>query len=334
MKHSPIWRIVALAFAVALFAAACGGDDDDASSEDSGDTEESATCDTLDLSGDLAAVDFTGVDVAIGSKDFTEQIVLGQILVEALEAKGATVNDQTNLGGTSVVREAMLAGEIDVSWEYNGTGWTNHLGRDDPSFDSDVLSTAVCAADLAENDVRWLGRSPFNDTYGFATAPDFLDDGAPFTLDSMAAYVEANDDAVVCLESEFPTRPDGMVLFEEATGVIIPESQIQTLETGVIYDETANGNCDFGEVFTTDGRIPALDLNLVEDPGVFIVYNVSLTMPDSVYQLAPESWDALTAAILAPLDNATMAELNRRVSADGEEASDVAVDFLTEHGII
>lgn len=334
-----LWRLLAALLALSLFAAACGGDDDDDvgstgdGDEDASDDVALDACDTLELSGDVADADFTGVSVAVGSKDFAEQRVLGAILVEALEAKGATVVDKTNLGGTSVVRDAMIAGEVDASFEYNGTGWTNHLGRDNPSFDSDQLSANVCVNDLEENNVRWLGRSPFNNTYGFATGPDFLDDGEPFTLDSMAEYIDENSDATVCLETEFPTRPDGLVLFEDATGVVIPESQIQVLDTGVIYDETASGNCDFGEIFTTDGRIPALGLNLVEDPGVFIVYNVSLTLPDSVYEQAPESWDALTNAILEPLTNEKMAELNARVSADGEDPSTVAADYLVEIGV-
>lgn len=346
MKPNTIWRLLAIFFAFTLIAAACGDDDDDAAGDGGDATDEaaaddagdggaaSADCSTLNVSGDAAAADFTGLDINVGSKDFTEQIVLGEILVQALEAKGANVTNSTNLGGTSVNREALLANEIDTYWEYNGTGWTVHLAQEDPSFDPDVLSNDVCVTDLAENEIRWIGRSPFNDTYGFATAPDFVDGDGPFSLQSMADHLAANDDATMCLETEFPNRPDGLVLFEEATGYSVPESQIQILETGVIYEETANGNCDFGEVFTTDGRIPALGLNLVEDPGVFILYNVSLTMPDSVYQQAPEAWDAIVAEILSPLDEDLMAELNQRVSFDGESAADVALDFLQTNGII
>ena len=343
MKANQLWKVLAALFALALFATACGDDDggdevgsDGTDGETDGEMEEGPTgeCETLDISGDVAAADFSGVSVNVGSKDFTEQFVLGEMLVQALEAKGADVTNNVDLGGTVVNRDAMTSGQIDTYWEYNGTGWTVHLANEDPSFDPDELSTSVCIADLEENNVRWLGRSPFNNTYGFATGPDFLDDGSPFTLQSMADHLEANPDATVCLETEFPNRPDGLVLFEEHTGYAVPESQIEILETGVIYEETAEGNCDFGEIFTTDGRIPGLGLNLVEDPGVFILYNVSLTMLDDVYQQAPEAFDAVVAAILEPLDNDLMAELNQRVSIDGEDAADVAADYLTEQGII
>ncbi len=98
-----------------------------------------------------------------------------------------------------------------------------------------------------------------------------------FDLQSMADYLKANPDAKLCLETEFPDRPDGLILFDKATGYTVPQSQIQILDTGLIYTETAKGSCQFGEVFTTDGRITALNLSLVKDPGVFILYNASYT---------------------------------------------------------
>jgi osmoprotectant transport system substrate-binding protein len=136
------------------------------------------------------------------------------------------------------------------------------------------------------------------------------------------------------MESEFPTRPDGLILTENATGIELPAGQQTILDTGVIYTETAANNCTFGEVFTTDGRIPALNLTLVEDPGVNIVYNVSATFREETFNLAPEAFQALTDAILNPLTNERMAELNARVSAEGEEPAAVARDYLITEGII
>jgi osmoprotectant transport system substrate-binding protein len=147
-------------------------------------------------------------------------------------------------------------------------------------------------------------------------------------------YVRDNPDALVCMETEYPDRPDGLILTETATGIDMPDSQVSILDTGVIYTETANNTCTFGEVYTTDGRIPALNLTLVEDPGINIVYNVSATMRAETYDQAPQQFDAIVDAILQPLDNEKMAELNKRVSADGEEASAVARDYLIEQGII
>lgn len=333
-KRSTFWRLLAVLMALGLFAAACG-DDDDTAADDGTDVTDDDTDDTDgtdDDGGEAVAeqFDLSGQSYVVGSKDFTEQLVLGQMAVLSLEAAGADVTDRTNLGGTNVNRDALLSGDIDMYWEYNGTGWQVHLEQSDPSFDSEELTEDVRELDREQNDIRWIGRSPFNDTYGFATPPDV----GPVTLEEMADQLREDDSLTVCLESEFPTRDDGLTLFEQEYDVTVPQEQIEILDTGVIYQETAQGNCDFGEVFTTDGRIAGLDLNLVEDPGVFILYNVSLTLPNDVYETAPEAFDTIVDAILEGLDNETMTELNRRVSIEGEDSAAVAREYLENQGII
>lgn len=315
------WKILAVAAAFGLAAAACGGDSDDTTAGANGE-------------GAFGELDLSGIEITVGSKDFTEQLVLGQMLVQAYEAAGANVTDRVDLGGTEVNRTALLSGEINVYPEYNGTGWTVHLGNDDPSDDPDILTANVREQDLADNEIRWVGQSPFNNTYGFASRPDLLDDGQPFTMQSMADYLADNPDTLVCMESEFPDRPDGLILFENATGYTIPSNQQQILDTGIIYTETASGDCDFGEVFTTDGRIAGLDLNLVDDPGIMILYNVSINMTDALYSQAPDAFDTIANDILAGLDNETMTELNFRVDIEGETPTQVARDYLVSNGLI
>jgi osmoprotectant transport system substrate-binding protein len=324
MKPDALRRFTVLLGVLALVLAACGGDG-------AGDGDGGAGG-----AGPLADVSLEGIEIAVGSKDFTEQLVLGQIMVNVFEALGATVQDRVNLGGTNVAREALLAGEIDTYMEYNGTGYSVHLGiEEEIPNDPETLTSIVRDRDLAENDIQWLSRSPFNDTYGFASSPELTDaNGGAYDMQSMADHLAENPDATLCLESEFPSRPDGLVLFNEATGYEVPQSQIEILDTGVIYTETAANNCDFGEIFTTDGRIPALGLTVVEDPGVMILYNVSMGIRDEKYQEAPEAFDAIADAILAPLDNDLMQELNRQVNEDAEDPSDVARQYLIDQGLI
>lgn len=318
MKFSKPFSMLAIGAASALALSGCAAD-----------------AGSSGASGALAEYDLSGISISVGSKDFDEQLVLGEMMVAAFEAAGATVDNKVNLGGTNVARSALESGEIDIYMEYNGTGWTVHLGLEDPSFDSEVLTSGVKERDLAENGIVWVGRSPFNNTYGFVSSPELTEaNGGAFNLQTMMEYVRDNSDAVVCMESEFPSRPDGLILTETYSGIELPDSQQQILDTGIIYTETANNNCDFGEVFTTDGRIPALGLTLVEDPGVNIVYNVSGTIREDKYNEAPEAFDGIINAILAPLDNIKMAELNGKVSADGEDPADVAREYLVSEGLI
>jgi osmoprotectant transport system substrate-binding protein len=149
----------------------------------------------------LSACGGGGGSIAVGSKDFDEQLLLGEIMVAAFETAGATVDDKVDLGGTNVARSALESGEIDVYMEYNGTGWTQHLGLDDPSFDPEELTQGVRERDLEENDIYWVGRSPFNNTYGFVSSPDMTAaNGGAFDIQSMVDYLEANPDATLCLE--------------------------------------------------------------------------------------------------------------------------------------
>ncbi len=273
--------------------------------------------------------------IVVGSKDFTENILLGQMLVVALEEAGIPVEDRTNLGGTVVNRDALLAGDINVYPEYNGTGWTVHLEQEDPSFDRNVLYNAVAEKDLADNSIRWVGHSPFNNTYGFASSPaaTAANGGELFTFQTMAQYMQDNPDAVACMESEFPDRPDGLVLWEDHVGWEMPEDQQVILETGVIYTETGNDNCDFGEVFTTDGRIDGLNLGLVQDPGIMILYNLSYTFRDEVLADADPQVQEIAETIVNSLDNQTMVGLNFEVDINGREYADVAREYLQSIGL-
>lgn len=315
---TPLRKAAGLLLVTALFAVGCGSDDD----------------------GVGSAADFEGISVTVGSKNFTEQYVLSEILIQGLAARGAQVTDQTNTGDTPTTRAALLAGEIDTYWEYNSTGWVEHLGNSAaPDEDGEQLTKDVRAADQA-NGIEWLGQSNFNDTYGFALAPELADEIAPtrvrvdaFDLEAMADYLDDNADAIVCVEPEFPERADGLTLFETDTDYTLPPSQMRVFDDPAdIYDAVADGICDFGEVFTTDGRIDALGLTLVVDGGVFYVYNVSLNIPTDLYDQAPGAFDDLVGDILRPLSQTRITELNRRV-AQGEPIAEVAAGFLRTFNI-
>jgi osmoprotectant transport system substrate-binding protein len=301
--------VVAVASAAAL--GACGGDDD--------------------------PPDFAGVDITVGSRDFTEQLVLSSILIQALDEFGANVVDSTDTGDIATTRAALESGDIDAYWEYNSAALVEVFGRP-PEPGADGADLTDEAADIdASNSIAWVGRGTFNNTYGFALSHPLAEEHQTtrysvdaFDLDDLAELLDDDADLVVCVEDAFVERADGLVLFEDETGFTIPDDQLLVVgSTDEIYPLLDSGDCDVGEVFTTDGQIAAFDLDVVEDPGVFLVYNVSLTIRDEVYDQAPDEFDDLVDDILGALSQSRMTELNAQV-ASGAPVDSVADDFVDE----
>ncbi|MBA2692614.1 MAG: glycine betaine ABC transporter substrate-binding protein [Rubrobacter sp.] len=307
--------VAGVVFAAAMFAAGCGG---------GGGESASGT--------DLSDASFT-----VGSKDFTEQLVLGYIIVSALEAAGANVTDQVGLAGTDAARQALIGGEIDMYWEYTGTVWINHLGNTDPIPDPQEQYDEAKAADEEENQITMLEPAPFNNTYALAVRSDAYEEIGVETLSDIGPLIEESpDEATICVESEFNSRDDGLPGMEEEYGYEFPEGNVSLFDTGVVYDRIAEGDpCNFGSVFETDGRIAALDLQLIEDDmGFFPVYNPAVSMRQETFDESGEQLGEVFNPIAAALDMDTMSQLNARVDVDGELPEDVAEDWLTEEGFI
>jgi osmoprotectant transport system substrate-binding protein len=318
---------VAAAFAgVGLLAAACGGSSSGGGGSSSGGGGSIAKEPT-----------FQGATFTVGSKDFDEQLVLGQITLQVLQAAGAKVNDKTGLTSTNVARESLLKGEIDMYWEYTGTGWVTHLKHTTPIPDEQAQYDAVAKEDLAKNKIVWVSPyAPFNNTYAIATRADFAQKNNLKTDSDVAAFVKAHpDQGTFCVESEFSTRDDGFPGFQKKYGMSVPASNIKLLDTGVVYTETQKGStCNFGEVFTTDGRIKSLNLTYFQDDKKFFPnYNPALNVRQEVYQKYPAIQKVIQ-PVFAKLDNPTMTSLNAQVSAQGDEPKQVAKDWLTQNGFI
>ena len=281
-------------------------------------------------------VNLSGLEISVGSKEFTEQRVLGEIAVQALEAAGATVENRTGMAGTQAARRALLSGEIDAYWEYTGTAWITHLGHEDPIPDSQQQYRAVAKEDLRENDIRWLAPAPANNSFAIAVRSEAAEVLGVETLSGFAALSELRpEDATLCAADEFLSREDGLPGMEEAYDFKLPEENIVETGEGRIYGAIDEGeNCNFGEVFETDGRIEALGLTLLEDDErSFPIYNPSLSVREEVMAEHPGISEVF-APISEDLDNETLRNLNAAVAVDGEPAEDVARQFLRDSGAL
>ncbi len=280
-----------------------------------------------------AGVDLTGKTFTVGSKEFTEQLILGQITMQVLQHAGATVKDQTGLVGSTVAREALTSGKIDMYWEYTGTGWINHLHHTTPVAGAQQQFDAVKAED-AGNGIAWLDPAPFNNTYAIALATEKATELGLSTLSDVAAYANANPaEATMCGAAEFLGRDDGLPGLEKAYGFKF--NKISELELGLVYTSIDKGDpCLFGEVFATDSRMIALGLTVLQDDkGFFPSYLPSLNVRQPVLDASP-GLAQLFAPVAAALDDATMLSLNAKVDVDGMEPAAVATAFLADKGLM
>jgi osmoprotectant transport system substrate-binding protein len=279
-------------------------------------------------------VNLEGQSYTVGGKNFDEQLVLCQIAVAALESVNAKVTDRCNVGGTDATRKALLGGAIDLYWEYTGTAWVSFLGQK-PIQDSKAQYEALKERDLTQNKILWLEPAPFNNTYAFAVKNEWAQQLRIRTLSDMAAYIRSGQPGSLCIETEYQNRDDGLAGLQRTYGFQAPPDQLRVLQTGAIYQTTADQKeCLFGEVFTTDGRIPQLGLAVLQDDKLYHpLYNAAPTMRREVHDRNPNIAKAF-APISAALTNEVMADLNRQKSAEGKPERQVARDWLAQQGFI
>ncbi len=279
--------------------------------------------------------------ITVGSKIDTEGSVLAQVIRLMLEANDFTVNDRSGFGTTSVVREALLAGEIDLYPEYTGTALTFFENQDLPegvATNAEELYDTVKSLD-AENDVTWLGRSPANNTWAIAVPETLAQENDLSTIADLARYINDGGEFKLAASQEFVDREDALKAFEATYGFDVTDDQLVILAGGnTTQTETAAAQGTDGVnaamAYGTDGAIGALGLVALTDPeGAVAIYQPAPAVRASVFEQYPELADILD-PVFATLDEATLSSLNGRVAVDGESPEAVARDFLTTQGFL
>lgn len=276
------------------------------------------------------------VPIRVGSKNFTEQILLAYIAEVALSAAGADIEDLSNIQGSTAVRQALEVGDLDLYWEYTGTSWVNFQQETVPIPDEQKQYDAVKKADLERFGVAWLDYSPVNDKYALATTREFADEHGLKNMSDMVALLREDPSlGTFCMESEFINRQDGLLGAEQKYGFDVPDRDIKTFGVGAIYATLATGRtCNFGEVFTTDGRVLTLDLAVLDDDKkAFPQYNAAVTVRQEFLDRYPAIADVLE-PVSAKLDNDVILELSVKIDGDGEDPAVVARDWLVKEGFV
>jgi osmoprotectant transport system substrate-binding protein len=285
--------------------------------------------------------------VRIGSKDFTEQLILGQMYALLLENAGIPVETRLNLGGTQVAHEALLAGEIDLYPEYTGTGLTVVLGMpidavanatpvggmpDDPAEDTidrrvyDIVSDEY----LEQFDLVWLDESAFNNTQALAVKRAFAEERGISTISELA---EIAGELTIVAPSDFVERPDGLKGLHEFYDMEF--GNVLSVAPGIRYQALDEDQAQVVLAFGTDGQVAGLDLVLLDDDkSLWPPYHVAPVVRNATLTANPGIADALN-PLATLLTDEVMSALNWQVDGpDGEEPEDVARAFLEEQGLL
>lgn len=191
-----------------------------------------------------------------------------------------------------------------------------------------------------KNGITWLEPSPLNNTYAIAIRPESAEKyGSNLTKLSQIADLPV-EERTFCVESEFNSRADGLNPMLEHYGIQrgtaegVPNSGVAILDTGAVYTATAQGLCNFGEVFGTDGRIQSLNLMVLEDDRQFFpAYNVAVAINSETLEQYSQLKDIFE-QVSAALTTETMQTLNRKVDVDGQQPADVAAEWMIDKGFI
>lgn len=284
---------------------------------------------TLSLVIACAGGDTGGQTIRVGSKDFTEQLILGEIYALVLEDAGFAVERKLNLGGTPVAQAALESGEIDLYPEYTGTGLLTVL-KEPANSDPQAVYETVANQYKEQFDLVWLEPAPMNNTQALAMTQE---KSAELGITTISDFASQADTLTLIGPPEFEVREDGLPGLKAAYG----DFQIQTykpVEPGLRYQGLVEGEADVAVAFGTDGEISAFDLVVLEDDQqLFPPYQVAPVVRQAVLTANPEVATILD-EVSPVITNEVMQGLNYRVSGQGEEPADVARSFLEEYGLL
>ena len=299
-------RISAVLATFALVLAGCGGDDDDGG-------------------GDAAPSDRT---VTIGSKNFTEAIILGELYKQALEAKGYTVALKSSVGSTEIIDRALTSGEIDMYPEYTGTMLTVVFGNDEPQDDAE--ETYDTAKELYEERGQTLFEmTPFSDSDALAVTTAYAEEHELEEIGDLAGVGNFKLGG----QPEFETRLQGLVGVKENYGI---EDVTFVPFTGISpYEALDQGAVDVAAIFSTDPPLASGDYVVLDDPEAnFGFQNVAPVVDQELADELGDDFRETIDAVSEQLTEEAIIAMNSAVAIDQRPADEVAREFLEANELL
>ena len=318
-----LWSILAL-LAACLVLAACGDDEE----ESAGSAGESGSA-----SGSLieANPDNEQISITIGSKNFTEQKVLGEVYAQALTAAGYTVDTDLNLGDEQTALKAVKGGQIDAYPEYTGTALLSFFGvkaDDIPTDPQEAADQAI--AGFEKEGLKAFPPTPFTSSNEVAVTQETAE---KYGLEKISDLSDVAGELTLYGSPECRQRLDCLLGLQQVYGLKF--KQFKPVDIAQRHEVLTSGRADVSIVFTTDPQIQREDFVLLEDDkGMFPPYNSMLVMRQEVADDAGAELEDLITKVQEGLTDEAMQELNARVDLDKKDPQQVAKEYLTESGLI
>ena len=288
----------------------------------------------------LFAASTAQAQVVVSSKIDTEGGVIGSLILAVLDNAGIQTENRLQLGATPVVRQAIIAGEIDIYPEYTGNAAYFFNRADEPIWkDPDAAYQTDKELDQQANRIVWLTPAPANNTWGIALREDLAKAQGITTFSQFAEWVKNGGDVKLAASSEFVNSAPALPAFQAAYGFTMKPEQLVVLsggDTAATIQAAANGTSGVNAamVYGTDGAIPFANLRVLQDDrAAQPVYQPTAIIRQDVLQENPQIADLLKPVFQA-LTLEELQKMNGRVQVEGIPAADVAQEFLTSHQLL
>ncbi len=267
--------------------------------------------------------------IVIGSKNFTEQLIVGNMLADVIEAKtDLQVEWKLNLGGTQVAFTALENGNIDAYIEYTGTGLVNILNQEVNGTPEDVYNEVKTQFKELYH-LQWLEPLGFNNTYAIAVKQETADE---YNLSTISDLAKVSDQLIFGPTIEFPNRQDGLIGLQDMYGIAFKD--INAIDGSLRYTALINGESDAIDAFSTDGLLEKYKLVVLkDDKSFFPPYYAAPLVRSEVLEAHPELEEVIN-TLASVLTDDTMRNLNYKVDDLKQTPEKVAEEFLEENHLL
>lgn len=272
----------------------------------------------------------SGNMIIVGSKSFTENILVGDMMYDLLSAnlKGVTIENKSDLGGTMVPWNALQSGQIDMYTEYTGTGLVDILKQPVEQNPDQVYNT-VKQQYPTKFHIDWMQPLGFNDTYAIAVPKALAD---KYNLKTISDLRTIASQLVFGAEPEYYTRPDGYPGLIKTYGLHFKSTK--SINVGLKYEAAGSNQVQAIDVFSTDGQLIRYNMVVLQDDqNFFPPYYAAPIVREDILHKYPQVASILN-KLAGKLDNTAMQQLNYAVDVQHKSATDVAKQFLVSTDLL